>query len=391
MRKKKLRFSLANLKSLVDLKNEERGLKRPLFSLMKILFFLNLFFSLSLFGYDAQSPYMVKNIQVEEKDTSAKAAKDKAFLNAQVEAFKALVERMVPEEDLNKIPDNLTEAQITPMIKSFSVDDEKTTPKKYSATLTYEFDGDAIKAFFDQYSVAYVENFIPDILVLPIVIDGTKNILWEEDNLWMKVWKDRENSKTRLVYKMPLGDFSDISTVSSTELIKEDHEKIGIMADKYALQDVVVCYLRVVRNQYDQTLSHIEIQPFHHSFSASQPLKFSSFIKSIPFNEDSLKKIKQEVLNLLWATFKQSGDQTSVNQEELLCNIVTEDLKTWGNVRKKLQNVRSVKNINILSVSRGLSQISFSFPGDVVFLNEELSKQGLELRQESTQWYLGVK
>ena len=334
---------------------------------------------------------MVKNIQVEEKDTSAKAAKDKAFLNAQIEAFNVLVERMVPEEDLGKIPDNLTEAQITPMIKSFSVDDEKTTPKKYSATLTYEFDADAVKAFFDQYFVAYVENFIPDILVLPVVIDGAKNILWEEDNLWMKVWKDRENSKTRLVYKMPLGDFSDISTVAAVELIKEDHHKIGLMADKYALQDVVVCYLRLVYNQYDQTLSHIEIQPFHHSFSPSQPVKFHSFIRSIPFNEDSLKKIKQEILNLLWQTFKKVGDQTSVNQEEFLCNIVTEDLKTWENVRKKLQNVRSVKNIKILSLSKGVSQISFTFPGDMGFLNEELAKQGLVLHQESTQWYLGAQ
>ena len=391
MRKKKLRFSLANLKSLVDLKNEERGLKRPLFSLMKILFFLNLFFSLSLFGYDAQSPYMVKNIQVEEKDTSAKAAKDKALLNAPVDAFRVLVDRMVPEEDLVKIPENLTEAQITPMIKSFSVDDEKTTPKKYSATLTYEFDGDLVKAFFDQHFVAYVENFIPDILVLPVVIDGAKNILWEEDNLWMKVWKDRENSKTRLVYKIPLGDFSDISTLSAVELIKEDHQKIGLMADKYALQDVVVCYLRLVYNQHDQTLSHIEIQPFHHSFSPSQPVKFHSFIKSVPFNEDSLKKIKQEILNLLWQTFKKSGDQTSANQEEFLCNIVTEDLKTWEDIRKKLQNVRSVKNIKILSLSKGVSQISFTFPGDMGFLNEELAKQGLVLHQESTQWYLGAQ
>jgi hypothetical protein len=109
---------------------------------MKNLYILLLFL---LQGVEAHAIW-VKGVKVSVTDESAANAREKAIQQAHQAAFQKLFQENFPENtmstpSLDKIED---------MVTDFSIDQEKTTPTSYAASLTFQFDDIAVQEWLRQ-------------------------------------------------------------------------------------------------------------------------------------------------------------------------------------------------------------------------------------------------
>jgi len=89
--------------------------------------------------------YTVRGVEVDVTAGSAAEARDRAFQEGQRLALERLVEQLVgPGSGINVA--GLPPAEIDRMVQSFQVQEERTSPGRYRATLTYVFRPDAVRA-----------------------------------------------------------------------------------------------------------------------------------------------------------------------------------------------------------------------------------------------------
>lgn len=78
----------------------------------------------------------VADVKVSVTADSAAVARDKALDQAHALAFQKLLKENFPEESKNPPSTDV----IMNMVTDFSIDREKTTPKSYTASFTFQFD-----------------------------------------------------------------------------------------------------------------------------------------------------------------------------------------------------------------------------------------------------------
>ena len=357
---------------------------------MFIFVILITFFQSALFGQIHNNAYIIKNVSIEKTDISSNQAKDQALLDAQLKAFDLLVKRMTSQEELSKIPKNLTPQDIAPFISSFSILSEKTTSKTYSAVLSYEFNPSSIKDFFEKHAVTYTENFIPDILILPLMVDGANLKLWEEGNVWMDAWKSHDDVSSDLSYKLPLGDFADLSLIGASDAFSQNREKLDKIADKYNVQDILICVLNISKDAPSDS-SSATVNIIHYETTGGETLQYPSLNQQATLTPEQIKTIKQSTIANIWDVWKKQGNLVSHQTQQLLCNVMTDDLKVWQDIKKRLGSIRIIKNTQLLTLTKGMSQISLTFGNDIDILKQELERTGLEISENGSQWYLKIK
>ena len=88
----------------------------------------------------------VTNVKVSVTDSSPATAREKALDQAHQLAFQKLVEENFPESAGLLPPSDA----LMSMVTDFSIDREKTSPKSYTASLTFQFDGPQVHAWLHQ-------------------------------------------------------------------------------------------------------------------------------------------------------------------------------------------------------------------------------------------------
>jgi hypothetical protein len=110
---------------------------------MKSLF---LFFAFCLYPTGEALALSVKSVKVSVTAESAAVAREKAIQQAHQAAFQKLLQESFPE---NTTPPPPYE-KIEDMVSDFSIDQERTTPTSYAASLTFQFDDVAVHEWLKQ-------------------------------------------------------------------------------------------------------------------------------------------------------------------------------------------------------------------------------------------------
>src|SRR5688572_25282042 len=112
----------------------------------------------------ADDLYTVENVQVDITADSALAARDQAFDKAQVEAFKILAQRMLPESAVATFtpPDVAT---ISAMVQDYEMTAEKLSSVRYIGTYNFTFRGPAVERYLNIQGTSYT-----NVVSAPLVV-----------------------------------------------------------------------------------------------------------------------------------------------------------------------------------------------------------------------------
>ena len=271
---------------------------KPLYNYFTILFIYLIMFSTSI-GHT--TTYEVKNIEINEPYSiyfKKKTVIDKAF----IAAFKLLMARIIPSDNLKKIDISNLDT-IKPMIDSFSITDEKFINKNYSAKFDVLFEKKQVLSYLNALNIVSSIPKFKKILFLPILVDLKNNELFlYQENIIHKNWNNIENQSHLLNYSLLTEDLENLKTISNN-LNNIENFDFNEILHKYNEEDYIVSIF--FRNDENiQVLSKLNL-------------------------DDKLSIVKSEFLNL------------NLNKKKDL-KVMVEDLKIiFENKWKKVNEINS--------------------------------------------------
>lgn len=222
---------------------------RTVLTLLFLLSFLApLLVSGATFAQVGEQAYIVHDVKVDTLAESAVKARDKAFGEAQMVAFRMLATRYYSPDEMTSFvsPDAQT---VAGMVQDFEVVSEQLSTKRYVGTYTFRFKANAVNRYFKrapQYldSVAATPQSRAGLLIFPFFQYGDAakptTVLWDAaKNPWLRTWqKTSLDGNPSLV--LPAGDASDVMDVRDTQFQTYNPVALKRMMARYSSRDAVI-------------------------------------------------------------------------------------------------------------------------------------------------------
>ena len=149
----------------------------------KLFVFIFCIFSLVFANANANDIYTISDFRINNYDKDATTARQIAMDKGQRKAFNKILERLGIDSSNGII---VSDAEISQMIRSMQIKNEKITNNSYSAVLTLEFSPDYVKYTLDKYKISRSSPRFNSYLIIPVLKDQNGTYLWEKNNLWIE-------------------------------------------------------------------------------------------------------------------------------------------------------------------------------------------------------------
>jgi hypothetical protein len=301
--------------------------------------------------------YQVSGIQVDVTADTATTAREAALAEGHREAYRRLMARLVLEEDQAYVP-NLGQRDIAQLVQDFSVVDEKTSAVRYLAELTFRFKPEAVRDLFRANRLRFTETRSKPLLVLPIYLSETGEVLlWEDTNLWAFAWAERDLTEELV----PL--MNDIALRYGAEgVLVAQAGLVGDPADGAARLDVVA-------DRYDDSAWRIYADSIVQSEPGGAEVLFNPAIVAVVASAQADWK---------------AANHLSFDEQRMLSAIVpVSELGDWLEVKKRLGGIASIVRMDLVTMTRQYAQVDIGFIGDEERLSRALSQSDLALSRSA--------
>jgi len=309
---------------------------------------------------------------------SAAHARDKAILQAQRDAFSQLGTRLGGDVSLAQ---GLNDDAIAAFVQAFEVQQERLSKVRYIGTFTVQFKPGAVRSFLGQHGTTITDVRSKPVIVLPVVSEGKRFVLWEERTPWRAAW-DSVTSKGGLVpIIVPSGELDDIAMITGLEAAGGKPEAIAALLSKYQAGSVAVPVLQAEGGKLDpkQTI-RVDVLRFDTGGKAGE---MESLTLPAPKDEKGLMASLGDGVRQVRARLEQFYRQSEGVPKGPLAHLPMvapiASLAEWANIKTRLANVSFIKRVNVISLTRGAADIDIEFHGDFQQLQASLAEQGLVL------------
>jgi len=322
--------------------------------------------------------YTISGVPVDATAETAAAARETAHAQGHVSALQTLFQRLVLDEDLPRLP-VLSAEQIADFVSDFSVADERTSPGRYRALLTFRFKPAAVRNLLQQAAVRFAETRSKPVLVLPVYGAGEAAALWEEPNPWREAWATTDLDEGLVPLLTPLGDLADFAQIDAARALAGDGTQIAAMTARYGAGDVLVAQA-TPSGDPEQELTAVGVVMSRLGPNGLEPLGQVSYLK-IP-DEDLAGLLGRAVAGtaaVVRGQWKQRNLLNFGTRQNLVVDVPIDDLRQWLEVKRRLDNVASVLSSDLLSLRRDRAQVNLTFIGDIDQLALALAQSDLSL------------
>jgi hypothetical protein len=334
-------------------------------------------------------PYTA-TVTVDATSDNVAKARDIARLDGARKALTTVVQNLAGGADKAK-PLKLGDNDITDMVASFEVANEKMSAVRYTADYTYHFKpADVAKAMQTagiaiNNATAGVASGGKPIVVLPVYQNGTVALLWDDPNPWRDAWAQRTPSANGVPLVVPLGDVSDLSAIDADKARIGDATALAAMAKKENVTDVLV--LVAVKRVGDKPGLDITVRRYH--LGQFVDMHFDSIDANPNETDASLFKRAADAIatdiDTGWKTAKAdlSGPPASLTVVALISG-----LDDWIQLRDMLSAAPAVRKIDVKSLSRQEATIEIQYVGTPDQLKANLAAMKLDLEGGDPTWRL---
>ena len=327
--------------------------------------------------------YTVRDVAVDVTAESVSQAKEQALAQGKARAFDFLMDRLTASDQRNRIP-ALTPEQVLPLIRDFSLRDEKQSPVRYRAKLTVRFAQVRILSLLRQSGVSVTETVSQPALLLPVWSQGGRLLLWEDENRWRDAWLAIDLGGALVPLVIPPGDLEDLTRLNAEGAVG-GAEGIWSLAEKYGARDVLVS--RLLTDQKGAV-----VQLGLRRFERSSPEAAREQIIAPDFNRDKagdLESLARALNNRIQEDWIMANRVTGTSQQQISVLVPITGLADWVAMKGKIDRTSAIKRSSLTALKRGEARLTLFFPGTIAQLSRALAQESAVLRpQESGFWTL---
>jgi hypothetical protein len=335
------------------------------------------FFSIQFLYAQNSSTYSVNDIAITAKGKTPTQARINATEQAQRSAFITLLGRLSWEE---KYADNLSNEEISDMVMSQEIINEKIAGNTYYASFNITFSPSYVTSALGNKNIAETreENY----LVFPVKITKAKSLLWENENDWRMLWEKalKEKNETRL--KLPSGNIDDITAINPEIIATGNYKEFESIINKYKTDAVIIAYYDYdeLENKVNITLKTVR------KFQNKETKLGMVNINHLEYAELMSKVTGKTIEHIIKSKPAASEGLTSKTPVNIIIPI--NDLGEWMAIKNKLQAVDFIKEMKVDSVARDSVRISIIYDrsnGDII---KQFAKYNFNVKEKSEGQYI---
>jgi hypothetical protein len=323
--------------------------------------------------------FTVRNVAVDETAATAADARQTALAVGQRRAFRRLMGRLVPESQQPTVPEvdaNLLQYYVL----DFSVNNERTSPVRYLADLTFRFNPEEVRKLLRGAGVAFAETRSKPVVVLPVFSDpATEPTLWFGENPWRDIWALRPGDEGLVPLTVPLGDLDDHTAIDTQRALAGDAEALRAIAERYGADDVVVTEATLSGDPEDGSgVLQVVTRRYNDGRAGGTSRDKVVQVTGEPYDA-LLGRAADRIGTAVQETWKQQYLLQFGNQRSLLAFVPLSDLDDWLTVRRRLEGVAAIQQAGLVAMSRREAQLEITFVGDEQRLTRALAQRDLFL------------
>ncbi len=337
--------------------------------------------------------FSVTGVDVDVTDKDASTARTRAIIEAQVKAFYVLVERLGSPEAAQRLQ-GMDARDIGRMLRSLSIEEERSGPGRYIGKLTVRFLPDKIRELLGRYGIDVVEDQAPAIVVLPLWKGPNGAEVWE-DNLWRKAWLDLKAEQSLVPIIVPLGDLEDTSAISPQEAEAGDAIKLEALMMRYEAKAILVAVgepdpqggIHAVM-QGDSPLGHVNFDKIYTAEDGS--LEGAAATAAKRFDEVMLDKWRSVRIKVAAEARAraQAEQQASRAATSMAVAVPFSGIYQWNGIRARILATPGVLGVDVSTIADNGAVIQLAFSDSIENLQSALSTSGLRLVQSRGTWVL---
>ena len=347
-----------------------------------LLFLLfSLLFSTTCFAAD-NDIYNVENIPVNVTAKSPSASRTVATATAHRDAFLVLLTRLGMA---TSVADTVTDEEISDMVRSEYMDNERLAGNNYAATFNITFAKDFVDHILGQKNTkkdeVKSEETQQSFLVIPVKVVQRKALLWEESNDWKKMMERYLAQKNETHFISPKADMENISTLSIDDLSKADYSSLEPMIARYKANAAYLLFFSL-----DDVAKKVTVEISYIRRMQKKQMKLNFVNLEGMTSETMLLKVSQKVIDYLKKV--QSNEVAGVSSIQISIQIPITTLGNYLMIKNKIESSNLVNSLNIESLSRDNAFINVGYVNSGAEITEAFAKIGLTLQKKSDDFYL---
>lgn len=331
-------------------------------------------------------PFTVEDVAVDITAASAAAARDQAIVEGEQQALRRLLERLTLANDRARLP-KTGAAQLNDLVQGFEVAHERRSGVRYIADYTVHFRAEAVRQLLRQAGVPFAETVSKPLVVLPVLMQGDRPVLWDDPNPWREAWLQAKTRGGLVPLIEPLGELEDVAAIDAEAATHGADDKLQAIAHRYGDADVLVT---------EATLrpgAAYALDVNTTRFAPGQAGSEQTWVLSLPASageQDSelMARAVTEVIGQVEEAWKAANILDFRQSGTLIARVPAASLKDWLQVRDRLTGIPAVRASRLVSLGRDGARVEIRYVGDPGQLRLALAQRDLDLEGGEPDWVL---
>lgn len=325
--------------------------------------------------------FVVADQAIDATAATATAAREQALATGERLAFERLLARLTLKRDARQLP-KVASAALADLLEGFELQEEKNSPVRYIATVTYRFKPKGIERLLRDAGVGFAATSSKPVLVLPVLRTADGVDLWEDPNPWRAAWANLPAADGLVPFVVPLGDLKDIADVSADDAVKGDERKLAAIAARYDAGSVLVVVAREI-TEADGKPGSLDLSASRYGTGIDGRFEISS-VPGQPGEaaDELLARAARQIETVITERWKEDNLLRFDQAQEAVIAVPIRRLDDWLAVRRKLAEVALVSRAELVYLAQTEARVDVRYFGDPEQLKLALAQRDLILTEE---------
>lgn len=332
-----------------------------------------------------QDLYTIPNVKLDQQGKTAALAKQQALEDGQKRALDYLFKRLTMKQDHAKLPVT-KDMDMDKFVRSIEINNEKTSATRYLADLTVAFYPQTVRETLKQSEIPFAEVLSQPVVLVPTYQVGTRPILWEESNAWYQAWKKHTLDKGLVPLILPALNDNRIETIDAKQAQSVQTENLAQLAESYKTPKIWIVAAKLTLEGSTPSLNVTSNQITDGKVTNTQTMRF------VGSNPESVNELLSTAARTLQQDVQEQWKAETLSlsdtQQTTLVTIPINGLKQWVDVRKKLEDVELIRQMDTASFRTDQVVMEFTYNGNLHQLMLALRQKGLHLQESDNGWTL---
>ncbi|MGH7014630.1 MAG: DUF2066 domain-containing protein [Stellaceae bacterium] len=332
--------------------------------------------------------YTVANVPVDATAASADAAREKARIDGENQAYRILLARLTRTSDASRLPP-ANDATLNDLVQGFEVANERHSTVRYLANYTFHFRANAVRQLLRAAGVPFAETPSKPLVVLAVFDSGGTVALWEDPNPWRTAWNERNAPAGLVPLVMPFGGAEDIAAIDAKTALSGDATALAAISQRYDGDDVLAAQATVGNGGAPHETVAVSATRFSPASDAAPQTWSQSY--TLAAGEDEAALLARAVAGTV-AQIEDAWKAANIldlsQVATLTASVPIAALQDWVTVSRRLGAIPAVQKTDLVAIDRQHAQIAIHYVGDLTQLRLALAQKDLDLSGDAPDFVL---